>query len=803
MSAPWRPLRREDARLVTGQGRFVADLRRPGALEAAVLRSPHAHARIVGMDASVARRHPGVHAVLTGREVAERSDPMGSVVPSAPDYRCCAVDRVRYVGEPVAVVVADDRYLAEDALELIEVEYEPLPALADADAATADGAPPLHESHPSNVAWRRRYAYGDPEAAFRRAGLVVARDLDFPSYSSIPLETYGMTCSYDPLADAYTADANFQGPFTLHSVAARALRVPDDRLRIVVPQDVGGSFGTKAMLYPYVVLICLAARAAGRPVRWIEDRLEHLQASSRAPGRRCRAELALTRDGRMLGYRVRLRDDIGAYLRAPEPATVVRVFASLQGPYRMEGVAVDASAVLTNRVPTGLNRGYGGPQHYFALERLVDEAAVELDLDPAELRRRNLVPAADFPFRSLSGGVYDSGDYERVLDLALELSEWRRRRAERREPGSRLVGMGMALVVDGSTSNMGYVTLALDPETRLAPRYLPKSGSLETARLKMDSNARVSVSIGTAGAGQGHETVAARVAAATLGLDPGQVHVEDRMDTAVSPWSIASGSYSSRFAAMGAGAVHLAAVRLREKLLRIAAHVLEAAPEDLVLQGGSVSVRGAPERAVGLRRVAGLAHWNPEGLPPDVEAGLEASATFRFPGLEPPDERDRVNASGCYGFMCDLATVEVDARTGWMEVTDYVSVHDAGRLLHPVIVRGQRWGALLHGIAGALYETLEYDEEGHLRTGTLMDYLCPTAAEMPPVRMADVETPSPFTPLGAKGCADGSCTPAPVAIANALADALRPLGIPLDSLPATPRTLWEAIREAAPERGRR
>lgn len=793
----WAPLRREDPRLITGRGRYVADLEAHGAAEVAILRSPFPHARIGAIDTTAARALDGVFAVLTGAEVALLTDPLLAVVPGTPEYRAVAVDEARFEGEPVAVVVAEDRYVAEDALEGIEVEWEPLGSVADPVAAVLPGAPAVHESHPGNVAWRRTYRYGDAEGAFERADRIVRRDLTFPAFSSIPLETYGMVASYDPLADSYTVQANFQGPFTLHSVTARALRVPDDRVRLTVPQDVGGSFGSKAMLYPYVVLTCAAARLAGRPVRWIEDRLEHLKASSRATDRSGTYELAVRADGTFLGLRAAIRENVGAYLRAPEPASVVRVFSTLQGAYHLEGIAVDASAVLTNTVPTGLNRGYGGPQHYFALERLVDEAAAELGLDPAELRRRNLVQPDEFPFHSLSGGVYDSGDYPEALRRALagaRYDELRTEQARRGSSGERRLGVGLATVVDASTSNMGYVTLALDPEVRERPGFLPKSGNLETARVKMDANGRVSVAISTAGAGQSHETVAAAIAARVLTVPPEQVHVEDHMDTATSVWSVSSGSYSSRFAAMAGSAVHGAGLRLREKLTRIAAHVLEAAPEDLVWEEASVHVRGAPDRRLSVRRLAGLAHWSPESLPPDLDAGLEASATFRHPGLDPPDALDRVNASANYGFMVDVAAVEVDLRTGWVEVRDYYSIHDAGTILDRDVVRGQRWGAFLQGMAAALYEHLSYDGEGTLRNGTLMDYLCPTASEMPALRLDDLETPAPFTPLGAKGCADGSITPAPVAIANALADALRPLGVSVDRLPVVPGELWERLQ---------
>ena len=788
--------RTEDARLLTGRGRYLDDVAVPGCRAAAILRSPHAHARIVRVDATAARAQRGVDAVLTGAEIQAQADPFPVVVPSAPPYYPLAVDRARYVGEPIAIVVAANRYCAEDALEAIAVDYEPLPAVVDPVAAAQPGAPRLHESHADNVAWQKTFRYGDPDGDFARADVVVGATLRFPRYHSIPLETYGVIAEY--AGGRYTVHANFQGPFSLHAVMARALRVREDQLRLVVPADIGGSFGSKAMLYPYVVLVALAARAAGRPVRWIEDRLEHLKASASGADRVFTFEAALQADGTILAVRGDLWDNAGAYLRAPEPASILRTISSYQGPYRVRSVAITARSVMTNKGPVGLNRGYGGQQHCFGLERVVDLAAERLGLDPAMLRRRNFVRRDEFPYHTVTGGVYDSGDYEAALDTALRASRYAERRAEqqRARAEGRLVGIGLAAAVDPSTSNMGYITLALTPEERAREGFLPKSGSMESARVTMDASGGVSVMLSTAAQGQSHETVAAQLVADELGLEPKDIRVVNTMDTSAAGWSISSGTYSSRFAAMGASATGLAARRLGDKLVRIGAHLLEARPEDCELGGGQVRVKGAPFRSIRLRRIAGLAHWNPAALPDDLEPGLETQATWRFPGFQPPDAEDRMNVAGTYGFMLDVAVVEVDRETGEPRVLEYVSVHDAGRVLNPLVVEGQRTGAIVHGLAGALYEEFVYGDDGQLHTSTLMDYLCPTAYEVPPVVLDHLETVSPFTLYGAKGCADGSVVPAGAAIANALSDALRPLGLAVNELPATPVGLWRRLREA-------
>ena len=804
MSAHVRsPRRKEDSRLLRGRGSFVADRLEKGTAEAAIVRSSRAHARIRSIDIERAQSLEGILAVLTSADLLGFLDPLPSVAEGAPPYLPIAAGKVRFVGEPVAIVVARNRYLAEDAACLVEVDYDVLPAVVDPLEALEPPAPLLHEANPGNIAWHRRYSYGDVEGDFAGADRVVSREFRFPSISSIPLETYGIEAEYDEASQEYLAHCNFQGPFSLHAVLARGLRVREDQVRIVAPRDSGGSFGSKAMLYPYVALLCAVARATGRRIRWIEDRREHLLASSRGSDRVSTFEAAVRNDGTLLSLRASIKDNVGAYLRAPEPASVVRLLSDFQGAYKLRSLEVDATCVLTNTAPTGLNRGYGGPQHYFCLERLIDEIAAEVSLDPAAIRLKNFVAASEMPFTTISGGRYDSGDYRAVLERALELARYedlRRRQAELRAEG-KLTGIGIAAVIQGSTSNMGYVSVAETSAARAAPGYLPKSGNQETARIKMDNTGRVTVAIATLSQGQGHETVAAKVVSDVLCVPYDQVRVENRFDSASSVWSLSSGSYSSRFAAMGATSVLLAAQRLKAKLARVAAHLLEASEDDLDLTAEGFVVRGSAGRSVSLRRIAGAAHWNPGSLPADIETGFEASATFRFPELEPPDPADRVNASGQYAFIVDVAVVQVDSDTGGIAISDYVSVHDSGVILDPAIVEGQRRGGFAHGLGGALFEHVEYSGEGVPTAQTLFDYTCPSAADMPSLTLGEVETASPLTPLGAKGCGDGSVAPAPVAIANAAADALRPLGITVDSLPLEPAALWAAIAQAQGRNG--
>ena len=749
--------RLEDETLLRGEGRFMDDLdpaRNAG--HAAILRSPFAHARILRLDAAAALEHPGVIGVLTGADVAAMSNPFPVGVENPPPYYAAAHEFARYAGEPLAVVVARDRYLAEDAVELIDVEYEPLDPVLDPAVG--------------QVVSDRTFSYGDPEAAFAAAEVVVEGRYAFPRWTACPIECYGVVADWNEASGVLTAWANFQGPFTLHSVAAAALRLRGSKLRLITPPNSGGSFGTKATVYVYVVLLGLASRKLGIPVRWTEDRLEHLAGSSASTARVTSLEAAFTRDGELLALRYDTLEDVGAYIRAPEPASLYRMHGALTGAYRAQNVAVRNRVVLTNRCPTGLNRGFGGPQLYMALERTMAIAAGRLGLDPAELARRNLIRADEFPHRTPSGGLYDAGDYEGCLGDALELVDYEARREEQRtaRKDGRLYGIGIACCVEPSISNMGYVTLALTPEERAAG--LPKSGNAEGATVAISPLGGITVLIGTTPQGQGHATVAAQVAADALGVEPVEVEVLTAVDTSTSAWTVSSGNYSSRFSGVGAGAVHLAAQKLAAKIAAIREHT--------------------GDESLSLRRVAGIAHWHTEALPPGMEPGLHETAFCAAPNLNAPDESDRVAASAAHGFIADVAVVEVDRATGEVSILDYATVHDAGRILNPLIANGQVRGDFAHGAGAALFERVVYDEDGNLLTSTFMDYLCPTAPDLPPLKTGHRETPSPFTPLGAKGLGEGGTMSAPCAIANAVADALQVEDV---EVPLTPGRVWELL----------
>ena len=790
--------RREDPRLLTGRGTFVDDLTLPNLYHAAVLRSPRPHARILSYDTSEAERHPGVLAVLTGDDVKEMSRPFPVGVTARFNYYCCAVEKVRYVGEPVAVVVACDRYVAEDAAELIRVEYEPLPPVVHPEKSLEPGAPVLHEDLGSNVGCHRLLDYGDVDKAFDQADLIVKDRFVFPRYSSVPLETYAIIADFEAVAGVYSIHSNFMGPFTMHAVTARALDVVENKLHFIVPSDIGGSFGIKSSIYPYIVLMGLAAKKAGRPVKWIEDRQEHLMASSCQADRVSYREVAVRKNGTILGVKARIIDNVGAYLRAPEPACTFRPIGNFVGPYRYRNLRIDAYDVMTNKCPTGPNRGYGCQQIYFEQERLMDRIAEELGLDPIEVRMKNLIPGKQMPYTTPTGGVYDSGNYPKGMKRIVEMSRYeklKRKRTKLRKEG-RLVGIGISTGVDPSVSNMGYITVALPPEVRARPGYLEKSGSAESATVRMDPRGRVSVRMSSTPQGQGHETVVAQIVADELGITPDEVMVVDEINTSRDQWSVSTGTYSSRFASVGTSAAALAGRKLQDKIVTLAARLLKVRKDVLAVKDGTVYVKRNPRKNITVKRVAGTAHWNHQRLPKGFESGLEATAVFRFPESGSPDMKDRVNSSNTYGFMAEICLVEVDPDTGKVHVLEWHTFHDAGTIINPKILEGQIYGGLLHGLAGALYEELVYDDDGQFMTGNFIQYVCPTAVEAPVLNIGHMCSPSPLTTLGSKGAGESSSETAPAAIAGGVADALKDLGIHINELPLTPRKVWSLIHEA-------
>jgi 2-furoyl-CoA dehydrogenase large subunit len=774
---------KEDARLVAGRGRFLDDLDAGRVLHVAMLRSPHAHARIVSLDAGAAAALPGVAAVLTGREAATLSRPIRPLIPTPVpiDDWCLAVDRARFVGEPVAAVAAVDRATAEDALELIRVEWEPLDAAVDAEAGARGEAPLLYPALGTNVLWHDTLTYGDVDGAFARADGVLEERFEFNRYASTPLETFGCIASWDAGTDAYAFWTNDQRPGLTMAILAESLGVPQARLRLACP-DIGGGFGNKRR--PAYLLVCaLLARRTGRAVKFVEDRRESLSALMQAAGGVMDLALAYRADGTLLGLSIRDVTDEGKNLISPAQHNLIKL-GNIANGYRIPAVRYAAWSVLTNKCPSGANRGIGKPFMCFAIERAMALLARRLDLDPAELRRRNYVSAGEMPYATPTGATYDSGDYHATLQAALERFDYAGRRQEqaRGRAAGRLLGIGLATSVEPAGTNLASYEIITGRRAA--------SGSAEAAMVRIEPDGQVRAALGDPPSGQGYETVVSQIVADELGLSPDQVEVARGFDSSTTPWLYLSGNYSNKFSVTDTGAIVGAARRVRDKLLRLAAHRLEADVADLELRDGAVAVRGMPARSLAFRELARTAYADVLGLPPGEEPGLEARHAHQNPLAKPMDAARRVPSQLVFANAAHCCLVEVDRGTGGVRLLAYVVVHDCGRELNPLIVEGMVHGATAHGIGAALLEAFRYDERGQLLTSTFMDYLKPTALDVPDIDVGRLEHPSPFTPLGAKGVGEGGAIPGPAAVANAVEDALAPYGVTVRALPITPEQVW-------------
>lgn len=780
----------EDHALLSGRGQFIDDLGvKPGTLYAAILRSPHAHARLIAINSEKANQLPGVRAIITRDDVKRWSAPFVVGVKSPMECWSLAIEKVRYVGEPVAVVVAESRYIAEDALDLIDVEYQALPVIVEIVRASESSAVVLHDAVGGNVVSDRSFRYGDPESAFAGAAHRVELTIDYPRNSCTPIECFGCVAEYLN-DDGYNVLSNFMGPFSLHTVMALALKISGTKLRHRTPPDSGGSFGVKQSGLPYIVLMCVAARKAGAPVKWIEDRLEHLTAATSATARHTTIEAAVQSDGKITALRYDQMDECGAYLRAPEPATFYRMHGALTGAYDIPNLAVRNRVVLTNKTPTGLVRGFGGPQVYFALERLMQRIAVELKLDPIDVYRRNFVQPNQFPYRATAGALLDSGDYHAALAIGTgdsRLARLRAKQAVARGEG-RLYGIGFAAIVEPSISNMGYITTVLTPEARATAG--PKNGAISSATVAINPLGGVSVIVASVPAGQGHRTVLAQVVADVFGLKPQDIQVNVEFDTQKDAWSVAAGNYSSRFAGAVAGTAHLAAIKLRDKLARAAAQNFGVDTKSIAFENGKIFTHAQPEKSQSFGRLAAGFHWSPALVPAGESPGLRETVFWSPEQLSAPDADDRVNTSAAYGFVFDICGVEINRDTGRVRIDEYITTHDAGTLLNPALANGQIRGGFAQAVGAALLEEFRYDNDGAFLSGTFADYLVPTSCEVPEPTILHLETPSPFTPLGAKGLGEGNNMSTPVCIANAVADALDVKDV---TLPLTPNKVMTML----------
>jgi carbon-monoxide dehydrogenase large subunit len=764
-----RPLRaREDVRYLRGQARYVDDVVLPGMASLVVVRSPFAHARIRSVDTGPARRCAGVLAVITAGDLVGRLGPMpvnvqeGAWVAPVP-HPVLAGEKVRYVGEPVAAVVAESREAALDAAERVAVEYDPLPAVVDPRDALS-GSVLVHETLGDNVILRWSRAHGEVGEAFQRAARIVEGRFHIPRVVAAPMEPRGAVASYDPGTDVVTVWCSAQDPHRPLAQLASVLRRPEDRLRIIVP-DVGGAFGSKGTVGPEVAVAAVAAMDLGRPVKWVETRRENFLASYQGRGLDAHVELAVGADGRINALRARLVADLGAYLYPATAIVPVTAAMLMTGAYAIPAAEVELVGVATTKVPTGPYRGAGRPEAAYVVERMMDLLARELGRDPVEVRRRNLIPADRFPYRTPLGFVYDSGDYARALERALDLADYGRWRDEQRRAraAGRLVGIGVSVYVERAGS-----------------------GLWEASSVSVDPQGRVVVRMGSTPHGQAHETTFAQIAADRLGISPDEVVVLHG-DSAVVPRGV--GTFGSRSTTVGGSALVVALEKILEKMTRIASHLLEAAPEDIVRDGSRFAVRGAPSRSVAFQEVAAAAYVPPR-LPRGMEPGLAATGSFALPGPVFP--------SGAY-----VAVVEVLRDTGEVRILRFVAVDDAGRVVNPFLAEAQVMGGIVQGLGEVFLEEAVYDEGGQLVTATFTDYALPRAVHAPPLVSAFVETPSPSNPLGAKGIGEAGTIATPPAVVNAVVDALAPLGVRHVDLPLTQEKLWRIVGgEASPRAAR-
>ena len=788
--------RKEDRRLVQGQGTFFDDVRRHGMGYVHFVRSPYAHAKIVSIDVSAALALEGVYGTITGDEVAIHTDPFFemSVEPGGniKDY-ALAVGRVRHMGEPVAAVCAATRELARDAAELVEVEYEPLPVLVDGEEALKDEVV-LHDDAGSNVVWQGVFDWGDWEQAKAEADHVVRIErLHFHRFSSTPLECAGALVEYDKGTGEWTIHCNHQMPGVGAIWMAPALRTGIDKLRFVT-QDIGGAFGNKICLHPQFVVLCLLARKLGRPVQWTEWRTDQHTANAHGNERTfLDVEVAVTGDGELTGFSVRAIDDCGAFPRY-EPLGCIIWAQVTPGCYAWRNIRVDFTQVCTNKSPVSPNRGYSRMQHLWLTERIVDIVAAELGFDPVELRKRNYVKAEQMPYETPNGCVYDSGDYARCLDIALDLIGYdsiERRREEARARG-KLLGVGIGSTLDSGTNNFGQSQL-LNPDLQF-------SGNNEAATVKLDIFGEVVVTLGTVPQGQGHETTAAQVVADIIGCSPDQVNVRRGHDTWFNSSAGFSGTYASQFAFTGLGAVKGAAELLRDEMIQLAAVVLQAEPEQIELADAQARVRDNPEVAIPFMGLGAIVNANNAFLPPDFNPTLNHRYVCRPYFGVVDKERKRGKLTLTYATQIHACVVEIDPETGVTEIVDYAAVDDCGVRIHPQIVEGQVHGATAHAIGAALHENFVYDEDGTLLTANFYDYHVPHTLDMPPLRTGAIESPSPVAPLGAKGMGEGGgggihC------LCSAIQDALRSGGHEVfvyDSCNPSHR-VWEMMQGATAE----
>jgi len=758
-----RVRRKEDPRLITGSSTYVDDVQPQNLGHAAILRSIYGHAKINGIDTSAAKALPGVLAVYTGAEFQKFTGPMphgggegggGPKGMAGIDTYPIEPEIVRHVGQAIAVVVATDRYIARDALERIVVDYSPLPVIVDMEEAIKPGAPQLYDNVPNNVAFLWNKVEGEPDKAFAEADVVVTQKMNNQRVAGIPMETRAVLAQPDALSGGLVVQTSTQNPHSVRQQIATCLKMSPLDVRVIAP-EVGGGFGVKISSYPEEMIIATLALQLKRPVKWMEDRGENLQATHHGRAQETTISLAAQQDGTITGIKLRVLTDVGAYPRAAGVAMSTSLL--IAGVYKVQHVDLEIKAAYTNTMPTGAYRGAGRPEAAYYIERIVDVLAAELQMDPIELRRKNFIPKDAFPYKTPTGATYDSGDYEKPLAKLLEIVDYpalRQQQAEMRKAG-RYLGLGFATF----TEICGF-------------------GPFDSASVRVEPTGQVTVTTGISPHGQGQETTFAQIVADELGVSMDDVFVVHG-DTARTP--AGQGTMGSRGLVVGGSALMGGVTKIKDKALKMVAHKLEAAEADVVYENGKYGVKGSPEGALTLKEIAKIAYSG--SMPPEIGTGLEVTDFFAPPGTTFP-------------FGADIVVVEVMADTGEVKVLRYVAVDDCGKVISPLLVDGQVHGGLAQGIGQALWEAVVYDEDGQLITGSLMDYAIPRAQDFPMFETARTETPSPLNPLGAKGIGELATIGSTPAIVNAVVDALSPFGVRHMDMPLRPQRIWQAITDA-------
>jgi aerobic carbon-monoxide dehydrogenase large subunit len=766
-----KPLKRkEDPRLIQGISHYVDDLQLAGMHYAAFLRSPYAHAKIRSVDLSKARHAPGVVLALSGADIdgAVQAVPCAAQIPDMKSAArpVLARDRVLFVGEAVAVLVASDRYAARDALDLIEVDYEPLTPIVNAEKAIAKGATPMHPGQKDNVAFKWELEGGDLKAAFKSADKVIKQRIVNQRLIPVPIETRGVLADYKPGEGQLTVWSSTQIPHLLRTQIASMLNFPETLVHVICP-EVGGGFGTKLNVYPEEALVAYLAIQLGKPVKWTESRRENFQATIHGRDQIDDIEVAIKRDGTILGLRCHVIADLGAYYQLLTPLIPTLTGLMMTGCYKIPAARMEITGVFTNKMSTDAYRGAGRPEATYLIERVLDLVAAELKKDPVEVRRKNFPQPEDFPYATPTGLIYDSGDYQKALDLALKVADYKKLRQDQvklRKEG-RYTGIGISTYVE--ICGMG-------------PSSAMPAGGWESATVRVEPTGRVSVMTGSSPHGQGQETTFAQMGADILGIDPSQVQVVHG-DTSIVPYGI--GTFGSRATAVGGTAVYKSLQKVKEKLARIGAHIVGSDPERMVFADGKISAKESSRKSVAFGQAVSAAYVA-KTLPAEMEPGLEATTFF-----EP--------SNFTYPFGTHICVVEIDAETGDVKLVRYVAVDDCGNVINPLLVEGQVQGGIVQSVGQALLEEAVYDEQGQLITGELMDYALPRASDMCWIETERTVTPTPVNPMGVKGVGEAGTIGATPALAGAVADALSPFGIRHVDMPFKREKIWQLMRKGS------